>query len=67
MPILPVHIRGTHALWPRGSAVPKMGSVEVRIGRPITPKRNPDVDISTALSDLTLEVREAVVSLAAAP
>jgi 1-acyl-sn-glycerol-3-phosphate acyltransferase len=39
VPIVPVTIRGTHALLPKHSLVPRPGRVDVFIGRPIDTKR----------------------------
>jgi 1-acyl-sn-glycerol-3-phosphate acyltransferase len=36
-PVVPVHIRGSAAAWPRGRAWPRPERVSVSIGQPITP------------------------------
>ena len=43
VPLLPVALVGTHALWPKGGR-PRPGPVEVRLGRPIQPEDLVDLD-----------------------
>ncbi len=36
--ILPVAIEGAHAVWPRGSAFPRLGVIQVNYGEPMLPE-----------------------------
>jgi 1-acyl-sn-glycerol-3-phosphate acyltransferase len=41
VPVVPVAIVGTYALWPRGQRLPRRGPLSVRVGAPWTP--DPDL------------------------
>jgi len=45
VPIVPVAIRGTHAILPKHSLVPRPGAVEVIIGRPLATDGSSDKDV----------------------
>jgi len=48
---VPLAIVGTHALWPRGRALPRPGPISVRLGPPWRPRPNATPrDISTELA-----------------
>lgn len=38
-PVIPMHVRGSRRIMPKGRAIPLPGPAEVRIGRPLTPGR----------------------------
>jgi 1-acyl-sn-glycerol-3-phosphate acyltransferase len=56
VPIVPVTIRGTHDLLPKGSLAPRGGRVEVIIGKPIDPRDYSDKQLSEVME----EVRQAI-------
>ena len=61
IPIVPCHIRGAYAAWPKGKAVPRPRKVEVTIGAPVRfPDAKPAKDDAVAIADA---LREAVVAL----
>ena len=36
IPVVPCHIRGTHQAWPSSQKLPSKGSLQLRIGKPLT-------------------------------
>lgn len=63
VPVVPVHIRGTHTVLPKGRAIPKRGRVSVQIGKPLRfPVKVQYCDATTALEEaeksLELENRQ---------
>ncbi len=63
VPILPVGVRGTRAIFPRRSLLIRPGKVEVHIGAPIAP---PEIE-ATEMAPLVAALRERLMSLAAMP
>jgi 1-acyl-sn-glycerol-3-phosphate acyltransferase len=59
VPIVPVGIRGSHAILPRAGFVPRSGRVSVHIGEPIPPS----VTSSLTAEDLLALVRERIAEL----
>lgn len=53
VPVVPIHVRGTHEILPRGQSMPKRGKVRVQIGKPL---RFP---LKTRYCDATAAVEEA--------
>ena len=54
LPILPVGIAGTYAIWPKGAFRLRRGPVVIKVGRPI-PTDGLSYDDHTALRDRTFE------------
>lgn len=57
--VVPVGIRGTHELFPRGARLPRPGAVRVRFGRPIDFSRAP----STRPRDMTRVIMTSIADL----
>jgi 1-acyl-sn-glycerol-3-phosphate acyltransferase len=38
-PVIPIHVRGSHRVMPKGRRLPLPGPVRIRIGKPLTPER----------------------------
>jgi 1-acyl-sn-glycerol-3-phosphate acyltransferase len=38
-PVIPMHVRGTHRVMPKGQRYPLPAPVKIRIGRPLEPRR----------------------------
>src|SRR5207237_9394852 len=38
-PVVPMHVRGSHRIMPKGRGYPLPAPVSIRIGRPLTPAR----------------------------
>ena len=36
-PVIPMHVRGSHRVMPKGRSIPLPAPVKIRIGRPLTP------------------------------
>jgi long-chain acyl-CoA synthetase len=49
IPTVPIHIRGLHAILPKGRNIPRPGPVEIRIGQPLRVDPALDVTEATAL------------------
>lgn len=54
--VLPVAIRGTRALWPRGQRLPRRGPLEIRLGHLWQPQ--PHMQPSAIAADLEHQVKE---------
>lgn len=39
-PVIPIHVRGTHRVMPRGARLPRPAPVRIRIGKPLHPGRD---------------------------
>lgn len=62
VPIIPVHIAGTHEILPKGTLLPRRrGRVRVRIGAPVV------IDPETSVEEATGMVGAAIASLAPVP
>ncbi|MGE5690246.1 MAG: AMP-binding protein [Pseudomonadota bacterium] len=59
MPVVPVAVAGTHALWPKGRRLPRRGPVVVRFGQPVR------VGSSDAHADVAAQLARAVATLLA--
>ena len=55
IPVVPIHLRGLHAVLPKGSRVPRRGPVEVTIGAPL--RFLPGMDYVQAAQQLEREIR----------
>lgn len=60
-PVLPILVRGTYALWPRGKLLPRPGKVQVIYGHPLTMNPAESADsfmdrLSSAYHQLAVEV-----------
>jgi long-chain acyl-CoA synthetase len=65
VPIVPVYIRGTHGLFPKGHRFVRPGVVTVLFGEPVeTPELGEDADHYVAFREMTDRVRAAVAMLA---
>ena len=60
-PVVPLHIRGSYQIMPRGQKLPLPGPVRVRIGKPMTPAPK------EGSREFTARVERAVRTLAAEP
>ena len=58
-PVIPMHVRGSHRVMPKGQRLPLPAPVTVRIGRPLAPRRG------EPSREFTARVEGAVRSLAA--
>ena len=61
IPVVPCHLNGAYAAWPKGSAIPKPAKIRLRIGKPmnfesITADRD-------GLGQICTQLRDAVVAL----
>jgi 1-acyl-sn-glycerol-3-phosphate acyltransferase len=63
VPILPVGLRGSRRIFPRGSLLVRPGKVEVHIGAPVPPEQVEQRDVS----ELVAIVRGEIMELAAMP
>jgi 1-acyl-sn-glycerol-3-phosphate acyltransferase len=54
--ILPVAVRGTRELWPRGQRLPRRGGLEVRLGKVWQPE--PDLCPAAIVAELERRVKE---------
>ncbi len=59
IPVVPIGVSGTHAVWPKGSRRPRHGAVTVRIGEPI------HVAADTDRTKVVTELERAVAALVA--
>lgn len=57
IPVVPIGVSGTHAVWPKGSRRPRPGPVSVRIGEPIR------VATDTDRTEIVARLEQAVASL----
>jgi long-chain acyl-CoA synthetase len=55
VPVVPIHLRGLYAIFPKGSRVPRRGLVEVTIGAPLC--FPPGMDRAQAAQQLEREIR----------
>ena len=54
-PIVPVAVRGTHRILPKGGWLPRRAAVRVRFGQPVVAAPDMDASAITALLEQTLE------------
>jgi 1-acyl-sn-glycerol-3-phosphate acyltransferase len=62
VPVVPIYVRGTYELWPKGRFFPKPGKVHIKIGMPISPPPHKH-NHSEILAALTAEYEKAVKDL----
>ena len=55
VPVIPIHLRGAHAILPKGSRLPRRGPVQVTIGAPL--RFPPGTDHAQAAQQLEREIR----------
>jgi long-chain acyl-CoA synthetase len=55
LPVVPVAVRGTHAVLPKGRSLPRRGPVSVRFGPPVVPNMTLDALAITGLLQRALE------------
>jgi long-chain acyl-CoA synthetase len=55
VPVVPMYLRGVHAILPKGAQVPRRGRVEVTIGAPL--RFPPEMDHTRAAQQLEREIR----------
>jgi 1-acyl-sn-glycerol-3-phosphate acyltransferase len=58
-PVIPMHVRGSHRVMPKGQKVPLPAPVTIRIGRPLEPRKD------EASREFAVRVEHAVQQLAA--
>jgi len=58
VPIVPVGLRGSRAVFPRGSLLVRPGKVEVHIGEPVTEERVVNEDINQLVAGVRREIME---------
>jgi 1-acyl-sn-glycerol-3-phosphate acyltransferase len=64
LPVIPVGMMGTRRVLPPGSAVPRLGRVEIRIGKPLTfPPEVTEQAPAKARREITEQVIEAIKAL----
>ena len=67
VPLLPVYIKGTYDIMPRGSLFPRRGSITVSFGKPVYPEKYIEMKKSMPAYDvynrITEELRNRVLSL----
>jgi 1-acyl-sn-glycerol-3-phosphate acyltransferase len=64
LPVIPVGMMGTRRVLPPGSAVPRLGRVEIRIGKPLTfPPEGTEQAPAKARREITEQVIEAIKAL----
>lgn len=67
VPVVPAHIAGSFAAWPRESGLPKLRRIEVVFGRPIVPSAWQELtpDGPTAARNIARALHDAVATLGA--
>jgi long-chain acyl-CoA synthetase len=63
VPLVPVHIEGTHEAWPVGRRLPRPHPIRVRFGRPLDPAQVAAEDIEDRRRKIAEALHDAVAAL----